>query len=37
MRKRRGPKIDPCGMPVLINAQEEAEPGSTTLCFLSFK
>ena len=37
MRKSRGPKIDPRGTPALINAQDEAEPGSTTLCFLSFK
>ena len=25
------------GTPALISAQVEAEPGSTTLCFLSFK
>ena len=31
-RKRRGAMIDPCGPPAFICFQEEAAPGSTTLC-----
>ena len=31
LRKRSGPKIEPCGTPALIDFQIEAPAGSTTL------
>ena len=34
IRNRRGPRIEPCGIPVLIADQAETAPGSTTLCIL---
>jgi len=31
---RRGPNIDPCGMPLKTSAQQENIPLTFTLCFL---
>ena len=35
IKKRRGPKIDSCGTPALIEFQSDVAPGMTTRCFLS--
>ena len=37
MRKRKGPKIEPCGTSGFRNVQEETALGNSILCFRSAK